>query len=97
MGAETYAGLDASQAMLNMLVRKYPRVAAVYPMDAREAIERGLFTPGQFDWVFVDDSIALSAEERARVYALARRASILVRADDWLVTRCDGEPAGEIL
>lgn len=95
VGAETYAGLDVSQGMLNMLVRKHPRVAAVYPMDAREAIERGLFTPGQFDWVFLDDAIPLSAEQSDRVRTFARRALTLVCSADWSVTPAYGEPANE--
>jgi Methyltransferase domain len=46
-----YAGVDASQPMLNMLVRKHPDVAAVYPMAIERAIEDRLFTPGQFEVV----------------------------------------------
>lgn len=94
VGADTYAGLDASQGMLNMLVRKHPRVAAVYPVDAREAVERGLFTPGQFDWVFLDDAIPLTAQQRNQVQALARRALILVCSHDWSVTPREDVHAG---
>ena len=48
--------VDSSRAMLNMLIRKHPRVAAVYPIDVRDALAAGLFTRGQFDWVFLDGS-----------------------------------------
>lgn len=94
VGADTYAGLDASQGMLNMLVRKHPRIAAVYPVDAREAIKGDLFTPGQFDWVFLDEAIPLSAEQRDRVLALARRALILVCSREWSVTLSEDVRAG---
>lgn len=79
-GPERYAGVDSSQAMLNLLVRKHPRVAAIYPMDVHAALAAGMFTPGQFDWVFVDGSIALSGAERALVEGIARRA--VIDADD---------------
>jgi hypothetical protein len=48
---DRYAGVDPSQPMLNMLVRKHPDVAAVYPMTIERAIEERLFTPGQFEIV----------------------------------------------
>lgn len=89
--ADNYAALDSSQAMLNVLVRKHPGVAAVYPMDARQAIDSGLFTPGQFDWVFVDGAVELSHEQRDRVRAMARRALIRIDADEWTVTPTDSE------
>ena len=54
---ERYAGVDSSQAMLNLLVRKHPKAAEVYPVDIRSALHSRKFTPGQFDWVFVDSSV----------------------------------------
>lgn len=44
---DRYAAVDSSQAMLNMLVRKHPRVAAFYPMDVGQALASGLFSPGR--------------------------------------------------
>lgn len=82
----SYAGVDSSQAMLNMLVIKHPAVAALYPMDVRAALETGLFTPGQFDWVFLDASVGLSAQEVEQVQAIARRAFITVADETWSVT-----------
>jgi len=43
---DRYAGVDSSQAMLNMLLGKHPRAAAVYPIDVWEALVAGRFTPG---------------------------------------------------
>ena len=43
---DRYAGVDSSQPMLNMLVRKHPNVAAVYPMT----IERGHRRPLVHAW-----------------------------------------------
>ena len=43
---DRYAGVDGSQAMLNMLVRKHPKVAAVYPMNVADALEAGTFGAG---------------------------------------------------
>lgn len=82
---DRYAGLDSSQAMLNMLVRKHPKVAAVYPVDIVEALRQGLFTPGQFDWVFFDDTVQLSEEHRQQVGDLARLAVITVTDTQWTV------------
>lgn len=84
------AALDSSQAMLNVLLRKHPRVAAVYPMDVRDALAARLFTPGQFDWVFLDSSVVLSAEQRADVAALARTALISVNGAQWSAHESDG-------
>lgn len=83
---ENYAGVDFSQAMLNVLVRKYPRVAAVYPMDVRRALGDGLFTVGQFDWVFLDATVDLGEDELALVHRIARRAVVVVHASEWSVT-----------
>jgi hypothetical protein len=81
---DRYAALDSSQAMLNVLLRKHPRVAAVYPMDVRDALGARLFTPGQFDWVFLDGSVVLSAEQQAHVASLARTALITVDGEHWV-------------
>jgi hypothetical protein len=82
---ELYAGVDCSQAMLNLLVRKHPKVAAVYPVDVREALASGTFTPRQFDWVFIDADVALDGRQRTQVAQIARLAVITVRGRDWEV------------
>ena len=82
---ERYAGVDSSQAMLNLRVRKHPKAAAVYPLDIREALRSGKFTPGQFDWVFVDASVEMSPAERRQVEHIARLALIDVAGNDWSV------------
>ena len=82
---ERYAAVDSSQAMLNMLVRKHPKVAAVYPLDVRNALNGGMFTPGQFDWVFLDDAVELDREQRTQVEQIARLALITVNGDEWVV------------
>jgi SAM-dependent methyltransferase len=69
---DRYAGVDSSQAMLNLLVRKHPKVAAVYPLDIRQALAAGTFTPGQFDLVFLDTAVELTKEQRAHVDRTAR-------------------------
>ena len=81
-----YAAVDSSQAMLNMLVLKHPTVAAVYPMDVHDAIESRQFTPGQFDWVFLDYSISLSDVEESFVRTIARYALIGVSSQEWTLT-----------
>lgn len=80
---DRYAAIDSSTAMLNLLVRKHPKVAAVYPTDVRAALGAGTFTPGQFDWVFIDTAVELTAEQRAQVERIARLAVIVVDGDDW--------------
>lgn len=75
---DRYAGVDHSRAMLNLLVRKHPRVAAIFPADVRALLGAGTFTPGQFDWVFVDDAVVLTADEMAQVEQIARNAVIQV-------------------
>ena len=79
------AAVDSSQAMLNLLLRKHPKVAAVYPADVRELLSVGTFTPGQFDWVFLDAAVDLDAAQRTQVERIARRAVVTVNADDWTV------------
>lgn len=80
---DRYAAVDSSQAMLNVLVRKHPRLAAVSPVDVRAALAAAVFTPGQFDWVFLDACVELGAEEREQVDQIARLAVITVQADEW--------------
>lgn len=82
---DRYAGLDSSQAMLNLLLRKHPRAAAVYPMDARDALAARTFTPGQFDWVFIDATIDLTTKQLAEVEELARLAVVTVDGSRWSV------------
>ena len=80
---DRYAAVDSSQAMLNLLLRKHPRVAAVHPVDIRDSLAAGTFTPGQFDWVFLDAAVVLTAGQIAQVEALARLAVIVVDAARW--------------
>ncbi len=82
---DRYAGVDSSQGMLNMLIRKHPKVAVVYPMDVRDALAAGRFTPGQFDWVFLDGTVELDAQQRNRVEQIARLALITVHPEAWAV------------
>ena len=82
---DRYAGVDSSQAMLNLLVRKHPKAAAVYPVDVRNAFAMGIFTPGQFDWVFLDAAVDLTVEQHARVEQITRLAVILVDGNEWVV------------
>jgi len=82
---DRYAGVDSSTAMLNLLVRKHPKVAAVYPTDVQSALADGTFTPGQFDWVFLDADVTLSDAERSMVDQIARLAVIEVDDDAWTV------------
>ena len=72
--------------MLNLLLRKHPKAAAVYPVDVRSALRTGEFTPGQFDWVFIDSSVELSAPEREQVEQIARVAVIVVDETEWTVS-----------
>lgn len=80
---DRYAGVDSSQAMLNMLVRKHPRVAAIYPMNVIDALNSGRFTDGQFDWVFIDSTVRLTDAQRTQVDRIARLAVINVRDQGW--------------
>ena len=83
--ADRYAAVDLSQAMLNLLIRKHPKVAAVYPVDVRDALAAGTFTPGQFDWVFLDGAIELSAAQYTQLEQIARLAVIVVDEAEWTV------------
>ena len=82
---ERYAGVDESQAMLNVLLKKHGNAAAVYPLDIRDALEAGTFTPGQFDWVFLDSTVQLGDAQRAQVDQIARLAVIDVDGGEWTV------------
>ena len=64
---DRYAGLDSSQAMLNMLVRKHPRSPPCTRWTSSRRSEQGPFTPGQFDWVFLDDAVQLDDEQREQI------------------------------
>ncbi len=94
---DRYAGVDSSQPMLNMLVRKHPNVAAVYPMAIERAIEDRLFTPGQFEIVIAYGSAEeLDTGTVTALTEIASRALVLKRADG-LPTLVDrpGSIAGE--
>ena len=93
---ERYAGVDSSQAMLNLLLRKHPKAAAVYPVDIRDALRAGKFTPGQFDWVIVDTSVEMSPAERRQVEQIARLAVIDVAGNDWSVRDVSAESVRRI-
>lgn len=75
---DRYAGVDSSQAMLNQLVRKHPKVGAVYPMTIERAMAEGLFTPRQFEVVTAVGGIADDlSDDTLRVLArIASRAFI---------------------
>lgn len=81
--ADRYAGVDSSQAMLNLLIRKHPKAAAIYPVDVRDALTVNTFSPGQFDWVFLDTAVEMTAEQRAQVEHIARLAMIMVDGHEW--------------
>ena len=70
--------------MLNQLVRKHPDVAAVYPMRIEEALERQLFTPGQFEVVSVVGlpADALTAGTWSRLEMIASRGVVAAIGDD---------------
>ncbi len=75
---DRYAGVDPSQPMLNMLVRKYPNIAAIYPTTIEHAIADGLFTPGQFEVVTAYGSAdQLDAATVSALTVIASRALIL--------------------
>ncbi len=72
------AGVDPSQPMLNVLVRKYPSVAAVYPLNIEKALTDGLFTPGQFEIVTAYGSAdGLDLNTVAALASIASRALVL--------------------
>jgi len=77
---DRYAGVDPSQPMLNMLVRKYPGVGRIYPSTIEQALADGAFTPGQFEIVTAYDTAdELDPATVAAVATLASRAAVLMR------------------
>ena len=77
---DRYAGVDPSQPMLNMLVRKYPSVARIYPTTIEQALADGAFTPGQFEIVTAYDTAdELDPATVAALATLASRAAVLRR------------------
>jgi hypothetical protein len=80
---DRYAGVDPSQPMLNMLVRKHPTVAALYPMTIERAIEDCVFTPGQFEIVTAYGSAGdLNADTVKALAKIASRIVVLKRGSD---------------
>jgi hypothetical protein len=77
---DRYVGVDPSAPMLNQLVRKHPRVGAIYPMTIEQALGQDRFTPGQFEIVtmLLDESQALARETFAAVRTIASRALVTV-------------------
>ena len=96
VSADRYAGVDSSQAMLNLLVHKHPKVAAVYPTDVRDALAAGTFTPGQFDWVFLDATVDLSPAQHEQVSQIARLALIEVDGEHWQIEDTSTQSANRI-
>jgi hypothetical protein len=82
---DRYAGVDSSQPMLNMLVRKYPNVGAVYPMTIEQALTDGRFTAGQFEIVTAYGSAdELDPAAVSALATLASRALVLKGASGTL-------------
>jgi hypothetical protein len=80
---DRYAGVDPSQAMLNLLVRKHPDVAAVYPMTIERAIEDRVFTTGQFEIVTAYGSAENLTPHTVNALArIANRVLLLSRGSD---------------
>lgn len=93
---DRYAGVDPSAPMLNQLVRKHPDVGAVYPMRIEDALERQVFTPGQFEVVTllgIDDEAPANA--LPAVEQIASRGVIIAVGDEVTVRRA-GQPAGGV-
>lgn len=95
--SDRYAGVDSSQAMLNLLVRKHPKVAAIYPFDVGDALAARTFTPGQVDWVFLDAAVELSADQHAQIEQIARLAVISVDGAQWAVRDTSASSINRIL
>lgn len=93
---DRYAGVDPSQPMLNMLVRKYPSVAAIYPMTIERALTDGCFTPGQFEIVTAYGSAREVAPDSIAALAdLASRALVLKHTNEEPeIVDCRGRNAG---
>ena len=81
--ADRYAGVDSSQAMLNLLIRKHPKaLRSTRSMSAMHS-RPTCFSPGQFDWVFLDAAVELTAVQHAQVEQIARLAVIVVDGHEW--------------
>lgn len=80
---ERYAGVDPSRAMLNHLVRKHPRVGAVYPLQL-DVPAAPWFTHGQFEIVtaLMPPGEALSAPLIEELRRIASRGVVVVDGDD---------------
>lgn len=77
---DRYAGVDPSQPMLNMLVRKHPNVARIYPTTIELALADGAFTPEQFEIVTAYNlADALDSPTVTVLTRLASRAIVLKR------------------
>lgn len=55
----------------------------MYPVDIRDALAVGSFTPRQFDWVFLDAAVELAAAQFTQGQEIARLAVIVVDGDQW--------------
>ena len=88
---ERYAGVDPSTPMLNQLVRKHPRVGAVYPMRIQQALDAALFTPSQFEIVTVllADTDEYNATIRNAMRRLASRGVVTSVGDQVQLHRID--------
>lgn len=95
--ADRYAGVDSSQAMLNLLVRKHPNTGALYAADVREVLAAGTFSPGQFDWVILDAAVDLTAAQHAQVERIARLALVLIDGTEWSVRDTSMDSVARIL
>ena len=60
------ASPKTSQAMLSVLMRRHPTIAAVHPMEVREELFWGTFTPGECGWVFLDGAVELTPSSARR-------------------------------
>lgn len=91
-----YTGFDPSQAMLNQFVMKHPEVKRVYPMTARQFLDRMKPEPRSYELVIAMFGVASYLEPRD-VEELARLASsqvILMNYDaEWFPDYYDERPA----
>ena len=74
-----YVGIDPSQAMLNVLVRKYPHLAGVHPMTFSDAITKQVLGATRFDLVLALGGAAsyLTSEDFAQIPVHARGGIVL--------------------
>lgn len=85
---DRYAGVDPSQPMLNMLVRKHPTVAAIYPESIETSLADGRFTPGQFELVTLCRSAEwLSDTTIDALASIASRALVIVDSSGEVIIR----------